>query len=39
MPHSGGVGGVCWMNLAITVIWSLVRALEVPQFGMPAAEP
>ncbi len=38
-PHSGGVGGVCWMYLAISVIWSLVSALDVPQLGMPAGEP
>ncbi|MCY1448846.1 hypothetical protein D9M71_655530 [compost metagenome] len=39
MPHSGGVGGVCWMKWAMLVICALVSALEVPQFGMPAGEP
>lgn len=39
MPHSGGCGGVCWMYLAIRVIWSLLSSPELPQFGMPSGVP
>ncbi len=38
-PHSGGAGGSCCRNRAMTSICSAVKSPDVPQLGMPAGDP